>query len=131
MTIVNARDRKLGDASFIPDVSPGLSNILQSVKMTTVEKFSVDGYIREITRTFATKAAKMPLSPQRLSLKPEGQRAWRWFIILTLSNVSLKPDDAMMIGGLQYRVMAKEDWKEYGYYRYEVVEGFQSEYSGS
>jgi hypothetical protein len=65
-----------------------------------------------------------PFTAQRLSILPEGQRAWRWFTVYALKNLDLAPDDVVKIRGLKYRIMEKTDWHEYGYFKYDAIEDY-------
>ena len=65
-----------------------------------------------------------PLSPRKLSVKPEGQRDWKW---LTLWTEKILPEDAIIQGsdGRYYRVMSQTDWRQAGYVEYQLVESPQ------
>jgi hypothetical protein len=67
-----------------------------------------------------------PLKVRQLEIKPEGQRAWRWLEVHAKTCLALKIDDEIIYKCVRYRVMAVHDWSDYGYFRYEIAEGFQS-----
>lgn len=84
-----------------------------------------DGQAESITREQATSGCVQPLRNRELQIKPEGERAWGWYVLYSTPDLALRPDDKVIYKGLTYRVMAKRDWSDYGYVRYELVEGFQ------
>ena len=61
-----------------------------------------------------------PSTPQQIMMKPEGQRQWTWWTLLTsyslsISDIMIAPD------GVKYRVQTKVDYSKAGYYQYELV----------
>jgi hypothetical protein len=98
--------------------------LLQPVNVMTVTQQMINGYYKPISQTIATQASIQPL-PQELALKMEGERNWRWSLIHILPNVDLQNNDLITLFGIQYKVMKKEAWFQYGYLAYYVVEGFQ------
>lgn len=62
-----------------------------------------------------------PLPSQRLTLKPEGQRTWKWWTLWTTQK--LKLDDVVKDRcNKEYRVLSVSDWFEAGYYQYDLAE---------
>ena len=108
-----------------------MKDYFQTLTFTQVFKTVVNHEVMEDRVQNVFQGVKVPLRPQALAMKPEGQRAWRWFNIFAYPDLELKTDDVIELpdpaGGaaVQYRVMAKESWSEYGYVRYEIAEGFQ------
>lgn len=109
---------------------PNLSNAVRAwsqrlefvVVSKDIENFEInENYI--VRRVLGTK---QPLKAQTLAIKPEGQRSWKWFELHLTPQVTINVDDLILFGGKdQYRVMAKEDFSEYGYVRYEIAQGFE------
>ena len=60
-------------------------------------------------------------------MKPEGQRAWKWFSVHADPSLSLTPDEVITYQSTQYRVKGKTDYTGYGYIYYELIE----DYTGS
>jgi len=63
-----------------------------------------------------------PLKTQRLLIKPEGERRWKWFQMYTTQELMLA-DVVQAHDGKTYRVMSKDDWNQAGYFSYELTEG--------
>lgn len=108
----------------LPDASAAVMVLLQPVNVMTVTQQLFNGYYRPISQTVATQASVQPL-PQELAIKMEGERNWRWSLIHILPNVDLQNNDLITLFDIQYKVMKKENWAQYGYIDYIVVERFQ------
>lgn len=110
----------------LPDVSAAVMMLLQPVTVDLVIQQLINGYYKPIRNlTVNTQASIQPL-PQELAVKMEGERNWRWSLIHILPNVILNNNDLITLFGVQYKVMKKENWFQYGYIDYYVVEGFQN-----
>lgn len=99
-----------------------LFGFTRRVELARVSKASVD---HEVVETKADvkwfSAVLQPLSPQKLQVKPEGQRQWKFWD--AWSTESLINDDIVKDRcQKEYRVMSRQDWSEAGYYFYELVE---------
>lgn len=109
---------------------PNLNNAVlawaQQLEFVVMSKSIEDFEIKESFLVYKVLGTKQPLKPQRLAIKPEGQRAWKWFELHLSPQARINIDDVIQFGGCdQFRVMAKEDFSEYGYIRYEVAQGFE------
>jgi hypothetical protein len=113
----------------LPNVSGALGAWSQQIIFLVVEKTLVNGLIQETYTSANTLGVVMPLKPQQLSMKPEGERAWKWRKMFCLPTPSLVPSDEIIFGtdenGERFRVMAKADFSEYGYNEYEICQGYQ------
>ncbi len=126
MPLINANKLTIPqNVGGLPDVSAAVMTLLQPVSVVIVTQQMLNGYYRPVTNTVATQASIQPL-PQELAIKMEGERNWRWSLIHILPNIDLQNNDLITLFGVQYKVMKKENWAQYGYLNYFVVEGFQN-----
>lgn len=58
-------------------------------------------------------------------IKPIGERDWQWESIHAFPTLQLQPDDIITFDDVDYRVMNKSDYKEYGYVVYEIVQDYE------
>ncbi len=124
--ITNGKDKPFGTAAIgLPNMSEALSGWMQPMKFGVICSQSIDGLVQEIVQWVNTKGVRQPFSAQKLMIKPEGQRAWRWETLHCLPDVLLKPNDDVLFEGVKYRVMQKYDYKEYGYLQYDITQDFQ------
>lgn len=124
--IINAKDIPLASQmGTLPNMSEGLLDWFQPITFTQITKTIVEFNLVETSVQINTMGVRQPFSPQQLSLKPEGQRQWKWQTIHYLPGVLLNIDDILMFNGVNYRVKDKLDWTEYGYLEVHVVEDFK------
>lgn len=123
--MINASDRKISELNSLPDVSGSLELLLQPVKIGCVTKKQVSGYTQESIEYIRTKAVRQAFTAQQLILRPEGERAWRWYTIHMLPDIVLKTDDVIILHGLRMRIMEKLDYLEYGFAEYHAIEDFK------
>ena len=123
--INNGKDIKIGAQSNLPQMSEVLLAWFQDMTFDLVTKAITDFDLVETKTTVQTKGVRQPFSAQQLSIKPEGQRAWRWETLHCLPNVKLNPDDIVIFNTIRYRVMDKLDYSEYGYLEYHIVQDYK------
>lgn len=121
--IVNAKDKGL-NYSGLPQMGEVLPSWFQTMTFDLVTKSLADYEVKETLQTITTQGVRQPMSAQQLSIKPEGQRAWRWETLHCLPNVQLKVDDIVIFDGVKYRVMQRWNWAEYGYLEYHICEAY-------
>jgi hypothetical protein len=116
-------------SNSFPNVSGALASWFQPLIFLALEKTLVDGLSQDRFTQVTTSGVVMPLRPQQLAMKPEGERSWIWKKFFCLPVVKLNPSDEIIFGtdenGDKYRIMAKADYSEYGYIEYEVCQGYQ------
>lgn len=121
--IVNAKDKSL-NYSGLPQMGEVLPSWFQTMTFDVVTKSVVDYEVKEVLESITTQGVRQPMSAQQLSIKPEGQRAWRWETLHCLPDVKLKVDDIVIFDGVKYRVMQRWNWSEYGYLEYHLCEAY-------
>ena len=122
--IINAKDKGLNYVG-LPQVGEVLPGWFQPLKFDIVTKSLVDYEVQEVIVSVQTMGVRQPFTSQKLAIKPEGQRSWNWETLHCLPNVPLKVDDKVIFDNKTYRVMNKWDWKEYGYYEFELCQGYE------
>lgn len=108
----------------VPNMREALSGWMRPLDLAKVTTEIVNFRAEQIERPLAAVGVIQPLSAQMLALKPEGQRAWKWRVIWTTTDLKLKPDDVISYKGERNRVMGFTDWEDSGFFRYEVVNDY-------
>lgn len=118
------------------NINPSLPNISETIKswflnitFEIVEReigMSADPVIT-VKQTINTRGVVRPPSDKDLKLLPEGAWAWEWLQIHCLPDVELNTNQFVRYDGKLYKVMAKKDWRKYGYMRYTLLEAFRAE----
>lgn len=105
-----------------PDMSDALWDLTESVQFDVVAKSASDFEAKETLKNrIVFQANLQPTPPQKLLIKPEGQRSWRWWTMWTraaLSNDWILKDAA----GRLFRVVSRSDWGRSGFNEYEITE---------
>lgn len=126
--IVNGKDIPFASSfNTLPDVSDVLPDWFQDMTFQVVTKDLEDYEVVENLTTITTQGVRQPMSAQRIAIKPEGQRAWKWETIHCLPDVKLNIDDIIIFDGVKYRVMNRWNWAEYGYLEYEICQAYEDE----
>lgn len=121
--ISNGADRPLfARAGTVPDVSGALQSYFQSMTFEPVAK-TVNGFqVTETPDPINFQGIIQPYTARQLFLRPEGQRAWTWFLLHADPVLSLQVDDVVIYKGKQTRVMSRRDYYLYSYVEYDLVQ---------
>ena len=106
----------------VPDVSGALQDYYQPMVFQKLTK-TVDGFqVVETGANINFQGMIQPLTDRQLLLRPEGQRAWTWFLLFADPTLTLQVDDVVNWNGTQTRVMARKDFALYGYVQYHICQ---------
>lgn len=120
--ISNGSDRLLSqNPGTLPDVSGALFEWFQTITFIQIVKTIINFQSVETQVPTTFQGVWQPFTDQQLTLKPEGQRSWKWFMLHAQPSLILKPDDIVSYQGEKFRVMSKRDYKEYGYIEYHCI----------
>jgi hypothetical protein len=106
-----------------PDVSAAFMEWTETLVFYPLRKTQSDGETVEtqiIPVIFAGNLQPMP--ERKVLLKPEGERLWKWWELLSKQYIPL---DSVVKDrqSKSYRVMDVKDWHQAGYYWYQLTEG--------
>ena len=110
---------------MIPNVSGALRGWTQRTMVRIITKTVVNHVIVQVAQIIWMDLLIQPLQPERVRRKPEEQRSWKWFSIITkASNQALTVDCQIVVGGISYLIDSIQPWIDAGYRRYEATEGY-------
>lgn len=122
-TISNAANRPLfAKSGTTPDVSGALQDYYQNLVFEPLTKTVTGFQVVENTIPIEFRGVIQPFNQRQLLLKPEGQRAWTWFMLHSDPVLTLNVDDIVLWNGKQTRVMARQDNALYGFIVYHLVQ---------
>lgn len=122
-TIANGANKPLFSKSgSVPDVSGAMQDYYQPMVFEPVGKV-VNGFqVVETGAPINFRGTIQPFTERALQLKPEGQRAWSWYLVHSDPILTLEVDDVVVWNGKQSRVMARKDYATYGFNEYHLVQ---------
>ena len=120
----NASSLKLFQVTQMPNMARTVASWSTPLTFGIVTKEQSGFYTKETVRNISFSGTWQPFDNDRLQLKPEGQRDWKWYWVHSQIDLGLKDDDIIKFNGKQFRVMTNKDWKLSGYYEYEIIEDF-------
>ena len=104
-----------------PDMTDALGDWTEPARFRKVTKTVSDYEVEETVKEEHFDGVLVPLEKQKVQLKPEGQRTWKWYQLIT--DKRLKLDDIVENQeGTEFRVMAIESWAMAGFYNYDLTE---------
>jgi hypothetical protein len=124
--IIGAGTRDITESALtMPNMRSAIINWFRPLQAILITTSIVDGESREVRRPFNTAGILLPMKARYIALKPEGQRAWRWFVLHVGREIELKPNDIIIRKNVPYRVMGRWGYEDYGWIRYELKEDFE------
>lgn len=114
----------MSNFTALPQLTGALSNWQQTMVFTTIVKTIVNSKLVETPTDTTFKGVWQPMGPQKLMIKPSGQRAWKWFTCHAAPSLQLKVDEQITFNDEKYRIMEKLDYSPYGYIEYHLVQDY-------
>ena len=125
--IIGAGTRDIAESALtMPNMRGAVINWFRPFRGILVTTTIVDGLSKEVRREFDTAGFFKPMRPREVLIKPEGDRAFRWFVLYTGREIDFKPNDVVIRKGVPYRVMGPWQLEDYGVKRYELVEDYRA-----
>ena len=110
---------------MMPNMQTSIFGFEETLQFQIVNKQVVEGDLVESSKVRPVlwfEGALQPLHPRELLVKPEGQRKFKWWTLIT--DMTLEVDTVIKDGrGIEFRVMTSNDWFEAGFHQYQLTEG--------
>lgn len=110
---------------MMPSMASTLAGFEETFQFQIVKKTVVDHDLVESSKVAPAlwfEGVLQPVPPQKLLVKPEGERKWKWWQLYT--DLELAVDTVIKDPeGILFRVMSITDWSQGDYFQYELVEG--------
>ena len=128
--ILNGKDKPFGQsAAGLPDVSAAVIDKFQPVTVGIIQATQVNGRTQTIVTAYINTKGVRIANDNKLVITKTGERIFSSNDIYFLSEILLKPDDLFLFNTIQYRVLRLEEWTEYGYNKYSVLEDYTKLYA--
>jgi len=108
---------------MIPRVTQALRGMMKATPYRVIEKTIDDHEVVETTASMrVVYIVLQPMKSRDISVKPEGQRRWKWLDGWSQERLNL---DWTVIDSAhrRFRIMGQTDWSDAGFYKYELVQG--------
>jgi hypothetical protein len=106
-----------------PNMTEAFHDWETNVRFYKITKTLNDFEVSETSETEIFCGEFYPLSTQEIQFKPEGQRQWKWWALIT-EKLLVLDDIVRDEAKKEYRVMGTKDWGVAGFYEYELTESF-------
>lgn len=125
MIFKNGKDTPLNQQQgTVPQMGSALLDWFQTMIFGIVTKTTKNFQVVEDMEQITFQGVWQPFTSRQLLLKPEGQRAWSWYMVHADPSLQLEVDMVINYIGKQYRVMQKMDYSLYQYIQYDIIEDF-------
>lgn len=118
--------KKLNQISGMPQIRVALGGWQLPITLKKLNQVMVNGFTQNTYTNINFKGVVQPLSPRKIMLKPEGERAWTWLQIHCYgSTMNLDVGDKIIYNDVRYKIMNNNDYTANGYEEYECILDFQ------
>lgn len=110
----------------VPYLGNALNGWVKKTNITVITQSVVDHETVETESDVTYLANLQPMPAAKVARKPEEQRTWTWWsIIIRDRTILLVTDDIIQDdAGRKFRIEQANDWREYGFTKYEAVEDY-------
>lgn len=126
MKIISAGRNKIGTSGGLPNMSQTIIGWFQDITFGIVTRTVVDYESVKTIKEVKTRGVVQPYQPTDLDIQVAGSRSFNWQMIHCLPDLDLEENSYIYYKGIQYKVMKKYYYEEYGYYEYIICEGYEN-----
>lgn len=110
----------------LPNLTIALNGWELPIEANFITQENKDGVITDISNTKRIKGVIQPMSAETVQIKPEGQRAWAWYIVHVRPQYDrLRVEQKITIKNEIYKIMEVKNFLPYGYMEYHVIKDFE------
>lgn len=108
---------------MMPNMAEGLRGFTRRTKVQVVKQKVQDHESVEAgVELEEISIVLTPMPPQRIAIKPEGQRHWKWWSGTSKTKLELGWMLRDPRGGKVFEVLEESDWRQAGFYSYGLAE---------
>lgn len=119
--------KKLNQISAMPQMEAAFSGWAIQITLVVISQIvDANGFVTNSERNISFEGTVQPLEPNKIMLKPEGQRSFEWLQIHCLDrNANLNTNDRIVYNSQKYKIMAKNDYSLNNYVEYHAIQDYQ------
>lgn len=120
--------KKLNQITAMPQMKAAFAGWTYAISLQVVtQEVRDNGFVDNTESSINFKGVIQPLQPNKIMLKPEGQRSFEWLQIHCLDrNVDLSTNDRIIYNDRKFKVMAKNDYGLNNYIEYHAIEDYEN-----
>ncbi|MCK5591648.1 MAG: hypothetical protein KAI72_06810 [Candidatus Pacebacteria bacterium] len=117
--------KTLNQTSGMPKINCAFAGWQTNISVLVITQEIIDGFATDFEKTIEFKGVIQPLSPRKIMLKPEGQRAFEWLQVFCASmTLILKPNDKIIYNEKRYKLMADNDYSQSNFKEYHIIRDY-------
>lgn len=110
----------------LPNLAIALKGWEIPIEADFITQENIDGKITDVSNKKIIKGVIQPMSAETIQIKPEGQRAWAWYLIhINPSYQRLRVEQKLTIKGEKYKIMEVKNFIPYGFMEYHVIKDYK------
>lgn len=113
--------KPVNQASQLPQMTDALFSWFIKMTLDRITTEIINYETVETRTTIKTRGVLQPMSMTKLKLKPEGQTHWKWHTLHSDPSLNLEFNDVIVFKDIEYRVLGKFYYEDYGYFEYDLV----------
>jgi len=118
--------KKLTEMTGMPQMGAAFSGWESDITLTRITQTITAGLVADTETAFTFKGVVQPLAPEKLMLKPENLRSWKWLQVHCFTGANdLATNDQVVFDGQKFKIMAKLDYSLNNYVEYHLIENYE------
>lgn len=107
-----------------PNMRSTLLGWFRPIALTKVRTTMKDFESKTVDIPYTTSGVVQPFSATQLAIKPEGERAWKWWMISATPDLILGVGEIIDYRGTRLRIMRQAPYQENSFVQYEAIEDY-------
>lgn len=119
--------KKVNQITGMPQMTAAFAGWSTRLSLAVIKQTVVDGFAKVTEEQFRFTGTVQPLDPEKVQLKPDGQRSWQWLQIHCIAGgLNLKTNDRIVYNERKYKVMAVLDYSLNNFVEYHCIEDYEA-----
>jgi len=119
--------KKVNEFTGMPKMVAAFAGWMANINLIVITQQIVDGFAESNETLVTFKGTIQPLMPEKVQLKPDGQRSWQWIQVHCYeSSLNLVTNDRIVYNDRRYKVMAVLDYSLNGFVEYHCIADYEA-----
>lgn len=118
--------KKINEMTAMPQMEAAFAGWAYDITLIRITQTISNGFVTNVETPVNFKGTIQPLQPNKIALKPEGQRSFEWLQIHCLNRtLNLATNDRITYKNQNYKIMAKLDYSLNNYIEYHAIQDYE------